>query len=72
MCGVVVWLPGLAHLHQLCLTDQGGLREKGHVLLRYDPPVLVVSLTWHEKQSSFSDFLRLRLLMTYFNNAEYV
>lgn len=41
-------------------------------MYRYDPPVLIVALTWHETKAKFCDLLRLRLHLTYFSNAESV
>ena len=43
------------HLHQLCLTDTQHLPKKMHILYRYDPPVLIIALMWHEMQAGFVD-----------------
>ena len=42
--------------------------KKPHVLYRYDPPVLIIALTWHETWAGFADFLRGRMRFDYFNN----
>ena len=45
---------------------------KQDILFRYDPPVLIITITWHEKQAQFGTFLHLRLRLNYFNNEDYV
>lgn len=55
---------------QLALTDQECLPDKSQVLFRYDPPVLIISLTWHEKRAAFAELLCVRLRVSYFDNAD--
>lgn len=40
------------------------------MVFRYDPPVLVVALTWHESPAPFCDTLYQRLIQGYHNNSE--
>ena len=42
--------------------------KKLHVFYRYDPPVLIIALTWHETRAGFADFLRGLMRFDYFNN----
>lgn len=38
------------------------------MVFRYDPPVLVVALTWHETEAPFCDALYQWLIQGYHNN----
>ena len=31
--------------------------KKGHVHYRYDPPLLIIALTWHETRAGFAGIL---------------
>ena len=57
---------------QLHLTDPEGVPDRRQVLYRYDPPVLLVSLTWHEKRTGFGHFLYQGMLLNYADSEEYV
>ena len=45
---------------------------KAHIPFRYDPPVLLLVMTWHETQAKFGQFLHDRLAFSYFNNTSLV
>ena len=44
-------------LPQLILDDQLRRYSKGSILYRYDPPVLLIGATWHEKKVPFVELL---------------
>ena len=46
--------------------------RKREILFRYDPPVLIISLTWQETRSEFAEHLRQRLRFNYFGDEENV
>lgn len=46
--------------------------RKQSIPYRYDPPVLMLVMTWHETQAKFGQFLHDRLAFSYFNNTEFV
>lgn len=48
------------------------LPEKAKIWYRYDPPVLIVAITWHATQTLFGRFLHERLALNYFNTAQLV
>ena len=45
---------------------------KQDILFQYNLPVLIIAITWHEKQAQFGTFLHLQLHLNYFNNEDYV
>ena len=45
-------------------------KYKQRILYRYDPPVVLISLTWQETRAKFSPHLRQKLGFSYFNNDE--
>jgi len=55
---------------QLRINDQGRVPDKRQILLRCDPPVLIIALTWHETRAKFATYFRDRLLLSYVNNEE--
>lgn len=57
---------------QLQLTEPEKLVSKDLALFRYDPPVLIISIRWHENKHSFGRLLRDRLYLTYAHNEESV
>ena len=59
-------------ISQLELTEPERLPHQDVVLFRYDPPVLIIAIRWHENKHSFGRLLRDRLYLTYANNEEAV
>ena len=57
---------------QLCLVDQESVQEKCNVLFRYNPPILIVGVTWHEKQVGFVESLYLSLKQVYASHEDWV
>ena len=48
------------------------LPEKQEFWFRYDPPVLIVAVTWHDTRKKYGQLLHDRLAFSYFNNEESV
>jgi hypothetical protein len=46
--------------------------NKRDIWFRSDPPVLIVSITWHRTDEKFGEFLHKRLALSYFGNADSV
>ena len=63
-----------SHLNCSQLVTRQGvvLPSKGAVWFRYDPPTLIVAITWHLTQAKFGRLLHDRLALSYFNNAKSV
>jgi hypothetical protein len=53
------------------VDQQRGLVKK-NLVFRYDPQVLVIGLTWHEKPVKFVDMLHIALQLAYVGHEEYV
>ena len=63
----------LTHLHpQLQLIDRDSMEEQRNVLFRYDPPVLIVGATWHQKRVPFVESLFLLMQQAYFGHEDLV
>lgn len=45
-------------------------KYKQRLLYRYDPPAVLISLTWEETRAKFAPYLRQKLQFSYFNNSE--
>lgn len=41
-------------------------------MYRYDPPVLVIGATWHEKKQTYVESLLQALRQAYFGHEDYV
>ena len=57
---------------QLRLVDQESVQEKRNVLFRYDPPILIVGATWHEKPVGLVESLYLSLKQAYAGHEDWV
>lgn len=44
--------------------------DKRDTWFRYDPPVLIVAITWHQTPVGFGRLLHTNLALTYFNDEE--
>ena len=42
--------------------------RKDTIWFRYDPPVLIVTITWHQTPVGFGRLLHTQLALTYFND----
>jgi hypothetical protein len=57
-------LIGLTLQPQLVLRQQS-LRDKYSIWFRYDPPVLVVAITWHQTAKGLGELIHSRLALSY-------
>ena len=57
---------------QLLVLNEQGPQEKGNVMFRYDPAIVVVSLNWHEKRSNISEDIHRKLMTKYVDHEERV
>ena len=57
---------------QLRLVDQDSTQEMRNVLYRYDPPVLIVGATWHEKPVAYVESLYRDLQQVYVGHEDNV
>lgn len=76
-CKVLIGLFGirtLSHLIRSQLIPRTGVTipAKSTVWFRYDPPTLIVAITWHGTQAKFGRFFHERLALSYYNKAEWV
>ena len=56
-----------AHPFQLTLRNPV-IQDKKDLWFRYDPPVVIIVITWYQTQVKFGHFLYNKLQMSYFNN----
>ena len=60
------------NLPQLRLVDQARRHAKASAVFRYDPPVLLVGATWHEKKLPFVELLGNFLKVSYYGHEDMV
>ena len=70
-CHPIVCFPFEAHHAQLELRIKT-TPPKRKVLFRYDPPVLIISLSWSGSQAKFGRYLHDRFTFAYVNNESFV
>lgn len=63
---------GIDAATQLHLVDQESVQERRNVLFRYDSPVLIVGVTWHEKSVGLVESLYLSLKQAYAGHEDWV
>jgi hypothetical protein len=57
---------------QLRLFDQESKHDKWSVVYKYNPPVLILGATWHEKRVSYARSLYYNLQLAYSGHEEFV
>ena len=57
---------------QINLQQPEALPDKGTILERLDPPVLIIHVRWHETEHSFGKLLRDLLYFSYAGNEHLV
>lgn len=57
---------------QLILAGRRGRVDRRNILFRYDPPVLIVGATWHQKTVAYAGSLYRDLQQAYFGHEDYV
>lgn len=60
----------LSHVLQLAMRREA--LPKAETLFRYDPPVLILAMTWFESKAQFGRHLHRRLALSYYNDEDAV
>ena len=64
--------PGLTSILKVKLKNPSSIPDKSDVLFRYDPPVLIIYVRWHENEQSVGKILRDLLYLSYAGNEDSV